>query len=62
MVEECESLSICPSADNQINHTFTGLLDYNIQAVTYQLLFDPPRDTTNLSQLHYGRGGQPGTP
>ena len=50
------SFSISPSADNWINHTFTGLLDYNIQAVTYQLLSCPPRDATNLSQLHYKRG------
>ena len=50
------SFSFSILADNQIYHTFTGLLDYNIQAVIYPLLSDPPRDTTNLSQLHYERG------
>ena len=62
MEEECESFFISTLVDNWINHTFTGLLDYNIQAVTYQLLLCPPRDVTYLSQLHYERGGQPGTP
>ena len=50
-----ESFSIFLLADNQIYHTFTGLPDYNIQAVTHQLLLHPPRDATNLSQLHYER-------
>ena len=30
-----KSFSISLLADNQIYHTFKGLLDYNIQAVTY---------------------------
>ena len=51
-----ESFPLSLSADNQIYCTFTGLLDYNIQAVTYQLLSCPPWDATNLSKLHYERG------
>ena len=35
MAGEYRSFSISLLADNWINHTFTGLLDYNIQDVTY---------------------------
>ena len=34
MAGEHESFSVSLLADNQINPTFTGLPDYNIQAVT----------------------------
>ena len=51
-----KSFSLSFSADNWIYHTFTGLLDYNIQAVTYWLLLCPPMDATNLSQLYYEKG------
>ena len=33
--EKSEGFSISLLADNQIYHTFTGLLDYNTQVVTY---------------------------
>ena len=35
MAGECESFSISLSGDNQINCTFTGLPDYDIQAVIF---------------------------
>ena len=46
------SFSISLLADNQTYCTFTGLPNYNIQAVTYHPLLSPPKDTTNLSQFH----------
>ena len=48
---ELECFSISLSADNQINHIFTGLPDYIIQDVTYWILSGPPRDATNLLKL-----------
>ena len=56
MAGEHGSFSASLLVDNWIKCTFTGLLDYNIQAATYLLLSCLSRDAIKLSHFHCMRG------